>query len=84
MEKRQEIGQELKRRRLAAKLSQEVLGEAAGVSRKGVAEVESGRMEYPIDHFIRYCNALDVPILPVGFDIVIRDSFGAKKPFDIH
>src|SRR5688500_12426901 len=83
-EKRQELGQELKRRRMAAKLTQEAVAELAGVPRKEITEVEMGKMDYSVDQFIRYCMALDVPILPLGFDVVIPQSQDKKRPFDIH
>lgn len=80
---RKELGAELKRRRHARKLTQEAAAEMAGVTKKEIAAIELGKADHSIDPFIRYCAILDSPILPVGFDVVIRESLDQKKPFEV-
>ncbi len=80
---RKQIGAELKRRRMAMKLTQEAAASMAGITRKDVAAMELGRQDHSIDPFIRYCAILGSPILPVGFDVVIRESAGGRTPFEV-
>lgn len=76
------IGDELKRRRMAARFTQQQLADQAGVERKSVMQLERGA-DLEMSIFIRCCMVLQATILPVGFDVVIPGSVDKRKPFDV-
>ncbi|MGY6019627.1 helix-turn-helix domain-containing protein [Streptomyces spinosirectus] len=60
--RRQAIGNNVRATREAKKLSQEKLGELAGLDRKTVNRIEQGTYATLIDHLILVANALGVPL----------------------
>jgi len=63
-EGRETFGALLRRYRTAAGLSQDALAEPAGVSRRGIADLERGARRFPYAHTVRsLADALDVGTL---------------------
>lgn len=60
--RRQAIGDNVRAARTARKLSQEKLGELAGLDRKTVNRIEQGTYATLIDHLVLVAAALDVPL----------------------
>lgn len=60
--RRRQIGDRIRSARLERKLSQEKLGEAAGLDRKTINRIEQGTHATLIDHLVLVADALDVPL----------------------
>jgi transcriptional regulator with XRE-family HTH domain len=59
------IGQKLRERRTAAKISQTVLGKAIGVSFQQIQKFEAGRNKMSAGQLWLLCRFLDVPITSI-------------------
>lgn len=59
--RRRQIGDHIRAARKARKLSQEKLGELAGLDRKTINRVEQGHGTV-VDHWLLIAHALDVPL----------------------
>jgi transcriptional regulator with XRE-family HTH domain len=59
---RRALGSAVLQRRRAQGLSQEDLGEVAGVDRTYVSGLESGKRNPTLETLLRLCGALDVPL----------------------
>ncbi|MDX3398462.1 helix-turn-helix transcriptional regulator [Streptomyces sp. ME01-18h] len=60
--RRRQIGDRVRAVRTERKLSQEKLGEAAGLDRKTVNRIEQGAHSALLDHLLLIADALDVPL----------------------
>lgn len=60
--RRRAIGDNVRAARHTKKLSQEKLGELAGLDRKTINRIEQGTHGTLIDHLMMIAHALDVPI----------------------
>lgn len=60
--RRRTIGSTVRAAREAKKLSQERLGELAGLDRKTINRIEQGAHSTHIDHLLLVANALDMPL----------------------
>ncbi|MYR60230.1 helix-turn-helix domain-containing protein [Streptomyces sp. SID625] len=60
--RRRQIGDRIRAARTERKLSQERLGERAGLDRKTVNRIEQGAHATLIDHLLLIADALDVPL----------------------
>lgn len=60
--RRQAIGSHVRAARTDAKLSQEKLGELAGLDRKTINRVEQGTYSTLLDHLLLIADALHVPL----------------------
>jgi transcriptional regulator with XRE-family HTH domain len=60
--RRRQIGDRIRAARTERKLSQEKLGDAAGLDRKTINRVEQGTHATLIDHLLLIADALDVPL----------------------
>lgn len=60
--RRQDIGEQIRDARRAARLSQEALAERAGMDRQAINRIELGRQAAYIDNLIRIAYALDLPL----------------------
>jgi transcriptional regulator with XRE-family HTH domain len=54
------LGQEIRRARKAAKMTQEQLGFAAGVDRSYISQLENDRRSPTLDLLMRLCDAMGV------------------------
>ena len=77
MDIRRRLGARIRELRTMAKLSQERLGERAGVSYKFLGEVERGQGNPTIDTLARIAAALDVDIT----DLLAADAAVARYQF---
>lgn len=59
---RQAIGDHVRAARKARCISQEALGELAGLDRKTINRIEQGAYSTLVDHLIVIAHALDVPL----------------------
>jgi transcriptional regulator with XRE-family HTH domain len=59
---RRAIGDRVRATRIAAKLSQEKLGELTGLDRKTIGRIEQGSHSTLIDHLLLIADVLDVPL----------------------
>jgi transcriptional regulator with XRE-family HTH domain len=62
LDRRRAIGDAIRAAREGKKLSQEELGELAGLDRKTVNRIEQGAYPTSIDRLIRIAHALDTPL----------------------
>ena len=60
--RRRAIGEQIRTTRRTAKLTQEALGERAGVDRQSINRIENGHQAASIDTLIRIAYALDTPL----------------------
>jgi transcriptional regulator with XRE-family HTH domain len=60
--RRRAIGGAVRAARTTRKLSQEKLGELAGLDRKTINRVEQGTHSTHVDHLLLIADALDVPL----------------------
>ncbi|MHB9857593.1 helix-turn-helix domain-containing protein [Streptomyces sp. YIM S03343] len=60
--RRRAIGDHVRATRTARGLSQEKLGEAAGLDRKTINRIEQGTHSTLVDHLLLVAAALDVPL----------------------
>lgn len=60
--RRQAIGGTIRAERTRQKLTQERLGELAGLDRKTINRIEQGTHATLIDHLLLIADALDVPL----------------------
>ncbi|MFG3170526.1 helix-turn-helix transcriptional regulator [Streptomyces sp. NPDC048200] len=60
--RRQAIGNHVRAARTDAKLSQEKLGELAGLDRKTINRIETGAYSTLLDHLLLIADALHVPL----------------------
>jgi transcriptional regulator with XRE-family HTH domain len=60
---RREIGDRIRRYRIAQGMSQERLAEAAGLDRQTVGNYELARTPASIDHLVAIARALNVPLV---------------------
>jgi transcriptional regulator with XRE-family HTH domain len=59
---RRAIGDRIRATRTGRKLTQETLGELAGLDRKTINRIEQGTHATSIDHLLLIADALDVPL----------------------
>lgn len=59
---RRVIGDHIRAARLESNLTQEKLGELAGVDRQSINRIEQGHQSPLLDTLIRIADALDVPL----------------------
>lgn len=59
---RRAIGDNVRAARTGKKLSQEQLGELAGLDRKTINRIEQGAHSTLLDHLLLIAHALDVPL----------------------
>ncbi|MDR0292868.1 MAG: helix-turn-helix transcriptional regulator [Oscillospiraceae bacterium] len=69
------IGRRIKERRLALKLTQETLAEAAEISIQHMSKIENGHTKLSLPCLIALANALQTTV-----DHLLMDSMGASKP----
>jgi transcriptional regulator with XRE-family HTH domain len=62
LDRRRAIGDAIRAARESKKLSQEELGELAGLDRKTINRIEQGAYPTSIDRLIRIAHALDTPL----------------------
>lgn len=60
--RRRAIGDNIRAARTAKKLSQEKLGELAGLDRKTINRAEQGAHATSVDHLLLIADALDTPL----------------------
>jgi transcriptional regulator with XRE-family HTH domain len=60
--RRRAIGDAIRAARNTRRLSQEKLGELAGLDRKTINRIEQGTHSPHLDHLLLVANALDVPL----------------------
>ncbi|MFF1483163.1 helix-turn-helix domain-containing protein [Streptomyces sp. NPDC058319] len=60
--RRRQIGDRIRAARTERALSQEKLGERAGLDRKTVNRIEQGTYSTLLDHLLLIADALDVPL----------------------
>lgn len=60
--RRRAIGDSIRAERKRQKISQERLGELAGLDRKTINRIEQGTHATRIDHLLLIADALDVPL----------------------
>ena len=60
--RRQAIGDQVRAARIAKKLSQEKLGELAGLDRKTINRIEQGTHATDLDNLLLIADALDTPL----------------------
>lgn len=61
-QRRQVIGENIRRARLRANLTQERLGERCGIDRQAINRIEMGAQSPLLDTLLRIADALDVPL----------------------
>jgi transcriptional regulator with XRE-family HTH domain len=60
--RRRAIGEQIRTARRVQKVTQEALGEKAGVDRQSINRIENGHQAASIDTLIRIAFALDTPL----------------------
>ncbi|WP_309029170.1 helix-turn-helix domain-containing protein [Streptomyces alfalfae] len=59
---RRAVGERIRAARLHANLTQEILGERAGLDRQAINRIEQGHASPLLDTLVRIADALDVPL----------------------
>lgn len=59
---RRAVGDRIRAARLHANLTQEALGERAGLDRQAINRIEQGHASPLLDNLVRIADALDVPL----------------------
>ena len=62
LDRRREIGDNIRAARTARRMSQEQLGEATGLDRKTVNRIEQGAYSTLLDHLLLIARALDLNV----------------------
>jgi putative transcriptional regulator len=72
-ERREQFGDMVRERRLAAGLSQEALAERCGIDRKSISRMETGAFSPRLDSVFNVAEALNIPVGEL-FEVVRRDD----------
>lgn len=83
-----EIGRRIQRARLnanSARISQQQLGEAVGLTRTSITNVEKGRQKLPIHTLLEVAHALQIEVTELlpNYPVLEGDDIMARIPDDI-